>query len=161
MQHQGSRVHHPGPMTYDPNAIKRAVLLQSNKKNPPSIKFDTGKRDCNADISSNKLTPPLLSTTQSRYAVGSASPKPVRQAFSLGEVTACTPGPADYCPHAIRQGIMSTKSGNPSVSFGSPPRRRSGPKQRNPSAQEYDTESRRGVYSLSTKKRPAGFKFTV
>ena len=49
-----------------------------------------------------------------------------------------------------------------SVKFGSPPRRKTAPLHTNPSSQEYDTESiRKGVYSLSTKTRPAGVKFTT
>jgi len=164
-----SRVPHPGPQTYDPYAIQRAVLLQSNKKNPPSIKFGTGKRDCNADVSSNRLTPSpaeydpeSIRRGISFSKAGTPSYQFGRSQSSEGSRSRSQPGPADYCPHKIRKGIMSTKSGLPSVKFGDPPRKRGDPKHSNPSAQEYDTESiRRGVYSLSTKKRPPGVKFTT
>lgn len=52
----------------------------------------------------------------------------------------------------------------PSVKFGDPPKKEG--KQTSisnqPGPQEYDTESiRRAVYSLSTKKRPTGVKFST
>jgi hypothetical protein len=62
---------------------------------------------------------------------------------------------------------MFTKSQMPSVKFGDPPnkfnlneKRKS--KANQPGPQEYDTERiRRAVYSLSTKKRPTGVKFST
>lgn len=69
-----------------------------------------------------------------------------------------------YNPEAIRRGIMFTKCKMPSVKFGDPPKKEG--KQTSisnqPGPQEYDTESiRRAVYSLSTKKRPTGVKFST
>ncbi|KAL7533421.1 hypothetical protein ACHAXR_008737 [Thalassiosira sp. AJA248-18] len=164
-----SRVHHPGPMTYDPNAIKKAILLQSNKKNPPSIKFGSAERACNSDFSSNKMTPSPAEYDPESIRRGISFSKAGTPSFQFGRSQSSEgsrskiqPGPSDYCPHAIRKGIMSTKSSMPSVKFGSPPRKRSDSRHSNPSAQEYDTESiRRGVNSLSTKKRPAGVRFTT
>ena len=72
-----------------------------------------------------------------------------------------------YDPSAIKRGIMFTKSGMPSVKFGCPPQKESNVKGRlkshlPPGPQDYDTEQiRKGIYSLSTKKRPAGVKFTT
>lgn len=166
------KVHHPGPMTYDPNAITKAVLLQSNKRNPPSIKFGTGKRACNADVSSGKITPSPAEYDPESIRRGISFSKAGTPSFQFGRSQSSEgvrsnslPGPSDYCPHAIRRGIMSTKSSMPSVKFGSPPRKKSdgmGCSNHQPGPQEYDTESiRRGVYSLSTKKRPPGLKFTT
>ncbi len=59
---------------------------------------------------------------------------------------------------------MFTKSQMPSVKFGDPPKKqeRKSSKSNQPGPQEYDTESiRRAVYSLSTKKRPTGVKFST
>ena len=61
---------------------------------------------------------------------------------------------------------MFTKCGMPSVKFGRPPEKeirkgRSKP-YHPPGPQDYDTvQIRKGIYSLSTKKRPAGVKFTT
>ena len=154
----------PGPQTYDPNAIKKAVLLQSNKKNPPSIKFGTGKRMSEItkpSPSPQEYDPESIRRGLSFTKAGSSSVLFGRSQTSEGSRRHSQPGPSDYCPHAIRKGIMSTKSGMPSVRFGSPPKKRGEAKHATPSAQEYDTEAiRRGVYSLSTKKRPAGVPFS-
>ena len=60
---------------------------------------------------------------------------------------------------------MFTKSTMPSVKFGDPPKKDDDRHKRLPSQpgpQEYDTERiRRGVYNLSTKKRPTGVKFST
>ena len=69
---------------------------------------------------------------------------------------------------------MCTKKGMPSIKFGSPPakdddddgknkrKKKRRPATQMPGPQQYETESiRKGVYSLSTKKRPAGVKFTT
>lgn len=69
-----------------------------------------------------------------------------------------------YNPEAIRKGIMFTKSKMPSVKFGNPPRKELSKNKPCciPGPQEYDTESiRRGVYSMSSHKKPAGVKFTT
>ena len=165
-------VQHLGPQTYCPNAIKKAIFLQSNHQNPPSIKFGNGIRDRNKDVSSTKITPSpaeydpdSIRRGLSFTKKGSASVK-FGTAKPIGERPSTTPGPMAYCPDAIRKGIMSTKSGITSVKFGSPPKRpqssESGTRNNQPGPQDYDTESlRRGVYSLSTKKRPAGVKFTT
>lgn len=59
---------------------------------------------------------------------------------------------------------MFTKSKMPSVKFGNPPRKELSKNKPCciPGPQEYDTESiRRGVYSMSSHKKPAGVKFTT
>jgi hypothetical protein len=62
---------------------------------------------------------------------------------------------------------MFTKSKITSVKFGDPPKKeeekqQKSSKKRQPGPQEYDTEKiRRAVYSLSTKKRPTGVKFST
>ena len=72
-----------------------------------------------------------------------------------------------YNPEAIRRGIMYTKSKMPSVKFGDPPKKEDNREKKNatsnqPGPQEYDTERiRRAIYSLSTKKRPTGVKFST
>lgn len=160
---------HPGPQTYDPCAIQRAVLLQSNKKNPPSIKFGTGKRACNADVSSRHSSPSPQEYDPESIRRGIYNSKVNTPSFHFGRSQSSEgsrsrphPGPADYCPSAIRNGIMSTKRGMPSIKFGNPPPRTRRELHSNPSPQQYDTESIRcGVYSLSTKKRPAGVKFAT
>jgi len=164
-------VNHPGPQTYCPNAIRRAIFLQSNQRNPPSIKFGTGKRDCNKDVSSSKMTPSPAEYDPESIRRGISFSKKGSPNIKFGTAKPIDnrpcykPGPQTYDPDAIRKGIMSTKSGIPSVKFGSPPRpsSRKGIRTNDqPGPQDYDTESlRRGVYSLSTKKRPAGVKFTT
>lgn len=61
---------------------------------------------------------------------------------------------------------MFTKSTMSSVKFGSPPKNNINKKRqenlKSPGPQSYDTERiRKGIYSLSTKKKPAGVKFTT
>lgn len=165
------QVNHPGPQTYDPNAIRKAIFLQSNHANPPSIRFGTGQRDCNRDVSSSKMTPSPAEYDPESIRRGISFSKKGSPSIKFGTAKPidnrpCTkPGPQTYCPDSIRRGIMSTKSGIPSVKFGSPPKPSSRKGTRDsdqPGPQHYDTESlRRGVCSLSTKKRPAGVKFTT
>lgn len=164
-------VKYPGPQTYSPVAIRRAIFLQSNQRNPPSIKFGTGKRDCNKDVSSSKMTPSPAEYDPESIRRGIRCSKKGSTSIKFGTAKPkdnrpCTnPGPQTYCPDAIRKGIMCTKSGVSSVKFGSPPRPVSRKEPRandQPGPQDYDTELlRRGVYSLSTKKRPVGVKFTT
>ena len=47
----------PGPQSYDPGAIQKAILLQPNKKNISNIKFGTDERECNKADKKSKLTP--------------------------------------------------------------------------------------------------------
>lgn len=83
-------------------------------------------------------------------------------------------GPMTYDPDMIRRGIMSTRrSSVQSVTFGRPSSARpssarpssarpSRSDHQHPSPQQYDTEAiRRGVFSLSTKRRPSGVAFTT
>ncbi|KAL7482048.1 hypothetical protein ACHAW6_007735 [Cyclotella cf. meneghiniana] len=165
-------VQHPGPHTYCPDAIKRAIFLQSNHKNPPSIKFGNGKRECNKDLSSSKLTPSPAAYDPESIRRGISFSQKGSPSIKFGtakpiEEHLCTkPGPQTYCPDAIQKGINATKRGIPSVKFGSPnknPQRREGKSSSDqPGPQDYDTESlRKAILSLSTKTRPVGVKFTT
>eukprot|EP00804_Cyclotella_cryptica_P025068 CCRYP_016556-RA/>CCRYP_016556-RA protein AED:0.18 eAED:0.18 QI:131/-1/0/1/-1/1/1/0/291 len=165
-------VQQPGPHTYCPDAIKKAIFLQSNHKNPPSIKFGTGKRDCNKGMSFSKITPSPAEYDPESIRRGINFSKKGSPNIKFGtakpiEEHLCTkPGPQTYCPDAIRKGINATKRGMPRVKFGSPPKKplSTEGKSRNdqPGPQHYDTDSlRKALFALSTKKRPAGVKFTT
>ena len=167
------QVKHPGPQTYDPGAIRRAIFLQSNHRNPSSIKFGTGQRDCNKDTSTSKMSPSPAEYDPESIRKGIGFTKKGSPNIKFGTARPidnrpCTkPGPQTYCPDAIRRGIMSTKSGISSVKFGSPPPKPPSRKGKRisddqPGPQDYETDSlRRAINSLSTKKRPAGLKFTT
>ena len=66
----------------------------------------------------------------------------------------------------IKQGIMCTKSRNPSIKFGTVANNKN-KKQiarevNSPGPQEYDTQKiRKGVFSLSNKRRPVGVIFAT
>ncbi len=97
------RVHHPGPQTYDPYAIKRAALLQSNKKNPRSINFGTGEQDCNTNVSSKRMTPSSAEYDPESIRRGISFSKARTPRFQFGRSqssggggTRSLPGPADY-----------------------------------------------------------------
>ena len=162
----------PGPQTYDPAAIRTAVYKMSSKRNVAGIKFGTEKRMPN----SKSLSPSPAEYDPEAIRRGiMQSKKSGMTNIKFGQASsksggACKPGigPQTYDPEAIRRGIMCTKSGMPSVKFGSPPESKAKKKKKRrpttqiPGPQQYETESiRRGVYSLSTKKRPAGVKFTT
>mmetsp|Transcript_26640 Transcript_26640/g.56090 ORF Transcript_26640/g.56090 Transcript_26640/m.56090 type:complete len:287 (+) Transcript_26640:94-954(+) len=160
---------HPGPQTYCPDAIRRAIF-HHQQRNPPSFKFGEDERECNKNRSSTNVIPSPAEYDPDSIRRGISFSKKGSPSITFGqakpiEEKQCTkPGPQTYDPDMIRKGIMSTKSSMPSVKFGSPPKKKSPDSMlvHNPGPQEYDTDSiRKGVYSLSTKKRPAGVKFTT
>ena len=140
----------PGPSEYDPESIRRGWSF--TRRGSSAIKFGTAK-------------PPSVNKK-------------------------CKPGigPQSYDPDAIRRGILLTRKSNiQSVTFGRPStarssRRPSSARQSSsdrpssargsrsgsihqqyeePGPQQYDTEAiRKGLFSLSTKRRPSGIVFT-
>lgn len=164
---QASR--HLGPMSYDPGAIRKAIYMLSTQKSAGGVKFGCSKRDNtpkNQNPSPAEYDPELI-----RRGIMFSKNTSASHGCSFGTATNNDlkkngkPGPATYDPEAIRTGIMRTKSSMPSVKFGSPPKkssRKSEASMRCPGPQEYDTENiRRGVYCLSTKRRPRGVKFST
>jgi hypothetical protein len=170
----------PGPQTYDPAAIRTAIYKMSKHRNVSGIKFGTEKRmpqnksqsPSPAEYDPEAIRRGIMQSKKSgttNVKFGQASTNADSNKGAKGKPGI---GPQTYDPEAIRRGIMCTKSGMPSIRFGSPPGKddSNGQKKNNkmrpamhmPGPQQYETESiRRGVYSLSTKKRPAGVKFTT
>ena len=172
----------PGPQTYDPAAIRTAIYKMSKHRNVTGIKFGTEKRmphNKSQSPSPAEYDPEAIrrgimqskksGTTNVKFGMASnASNKPSSSFKAKPGI-----GPQTYDPEAIRRGIMYTKSGMPSIKFGSPPaakdnannnskKKKRRPATQMPGPQQYETESiRRGLYSLSTKKRPAGVKFAT
>eukprot|EP00591_Stephanopyxis_turris_P013533 CAMPEP_0195510316 /NCGR_PEP_ID=MMETSP0794_2-20130614/2998_1 /TAXON_ID=515487 /ORGANISM="Stephanopyxis turris, Strain CCMP 815" /LENGTH=260 /DNA_ID=CAMNT_0040637715 /DNA_START=236 /DNA_END=1018 /DNA_ORIENTATION=+ len=165
------QVNHPGPQTYDPEAIRRAIYRQSKQRNDAGIKFSTGKRDCNSETNKKHQYPSPAEYDPEMIKRGVMFSKSGTTYIKFGTArinnTKCDskPGPQTYDPEAIKRGIMLTKSKNPSSKFGSPPKKKKKNCKReksSPGPQGYDTENiRRGVYCLSTKRRPAGIKFAT
>lgn len=164
--------HEPGPQTYDPRAIRRAISMQSNKPNVSKVKFGTGKRDCNNEGKCQSPSPaeydPEMIRRGIRFSKSGLTTNIKFGTAKNNDSRPCDkPGPQAYDPEAIRRGVRCTKQNRPSVKFGDPPAKRAESRLAKsslgqPGPQEYDTESiRRGVYNLSTKKRPAGVRFTT
>jgi len=167
----------PGPQTYDPANIRRAICM-SKQRNVASTKFGTSKRACNADDNAKCQSPspaeydPEMIRRGIMFSKSSSTNVKFGTAINNDTKPCFKPGPQTYDPEAIRRGIMFTKSKMPSVKFGDPPKKdnKNSPlpagvrtsTANQPGPQEYDTENiRRGVYCLSTKRRPAGVKFTT
>lgn len=162
------RCRHPGPQTYDPSAIRKAMDMQSNQRSTPSIKFSTGKRDPNVSKvgpSPAEYDPEMIRRGIMFSKSGSTYVK-FGTAINNDSKPCFKPGPATYNPEAIQRGVMlSSKSKMPSVKFGDPPKKKKQSRNADnqlPGPTTYDTECiRRGIYSLSNKKRPAGVKFST
>lgn len=163
--------HHPGPQTYDPIAIRKAINLQSKQQNAAGVKFGSSKRydDKKNNLPSPAEYDPEMIRRGIMFSKSSSTSVKFGTASNIDKKPCAFPGPATYNPDKIRQGIMFTKSTMPSVKFGTPPKKLSKEEQKKyeernhlPGPQEYDTESiRRGVYSLSTKRHPVGVKFST
>jgi hypothetical protein len=169
----------PGPQSYNPN------LLAASGRSSRSTRFGSATRACNADSPSGKQTPSPSEYDPESIRQGLAATRRGSSAsITFGKATSsdkrsrsepCV-GPQSYDPDMIRRGIMSTRrSSVQSVTFGRPssarpssarpssarPSTRRGSDHQQPSPQQYDTEAiRRGVFSLSTKRRPSGVAFT-
>ena len=152
----------------------------SKHRNVAGIKFGTGKRM--ADVKRQSPSPAEYDPEMIRRGIMQSKSGMTNVKFGQATSTSNSKanrkpgiGPQTYDPEAIRRGIMCTKRGMPSVKFGTPPgtsttgstkkqSRKTNPAdpQRMPGPQDYDTNAiRKGVCSLSTKKRPAGVKFTT
>lgn len=184
-----AKINHPGPQTYDPDAIREAIksLKGSCTK---GIKFGTDERDCNR-INKNKHTQPspaeydpeMIRRGISFSKLGAPThvkfQKAVYNSEFLKEMDRQGPGPQTYDPEAIRRGIIMTKSkrslhltkmGRPST-WGSNSNKQDASSKRDgkfcwqeilPGPQHYDTELiRRGLSLLSNSNRSssAGIKF--
>lgn len=157
--------HHPGPQTYDPELIRKAIHMK--QRNIAGMKFGTGKRDVTSpcDFPSPAEYDPEMIRRGIMFSKSGSTHVKFGTARNQDSKPCGKPGPATYNPEAIRRGLMFTKSKMPSVKFGDPPKkdeseRKNSSKNNQPGPQEYDTERlRRAVYSLSTKKRPTGVKF--
>ncbi len=166
----------PGPHEYCPKKILAAKGSQSR-----SISFGSATRACNAAFPASKLSPgpseydpESIRRGWSFTRAGSSSIKfGTAKSPSDNSLSSSQPGvgPQTYDPDAIRKGVMFTrKSTLQSVTIGRPssarPSSRRGRKitvnKELPGPQQYDTDAiRKAVYSLSTKKRPAGIVFTT
>lgn len=175
----------PGPQSYDPAAIRTAIYKMSKHRNVSGIKFGTEKRmphnksqsPSPAEYDPEAIRRGILQSKKSgttNIKFGMASTQTKNTVSTKGTKSKPGIGPQTYDPEAIRRGIMCTKKGMPSIKFGSPPakddnddgknkrKKKRRPATQMPGPQQYETESiRKGVYSLSTKKRPAGVKFTT
>ena len=161
----------PGPQTYDPEAIRKSIGM-SKRKSTRGIKFGKGERDWSNEDTSKRTQPSPAEYDPEMIRRGVMFSKSgtnithvkFRKACNKGPQVENNPGPQTYDPEAIKHGIMLTKSKITSSNFGSPPKRRNAPSKRetHPGPQHYDTENiRRGVSALSSKRRPAGVKFTT
>ena len=115
--------HHPGPQTYDPAAIRKAIYM-SKQRNVAGIKFGSSKRD--NTVNQNHPSPAEYDPEMIRRGIMFSKPHIstyVKFGTARNNVSKpCPkPGPATYNPEAIRRGIMFTKSHMPSVKFGDPP----------------------------------------
>ena len=171
----------PGPCTYCP----RKILAASGRSSSRSTRFGSATRACNAVRLSGKQTPSPSEYDPESIRQGLAATRRGSSAsITFGKATSdkrsrsesCV-GPQSYDPDMIRRGIMSTRrSSVQSVTFGRPssarpssarpssarPSTRRGSDHQHPSPQQYDTDAiRRGVFSLSTKRRPSGVAFTT
>ena len=169
----------PGPQSYNPN------LLAASGRSSRSTRFGSATRACNADSLSGKQTPSPSEYDPESIRQGLAATRRGSASITFGKASSsdkrsrsvsCV-GPMTYDPEMIRRGIMSTRrSSIQSVTFGRPssarpssarpssarPSTRRGRDHQHPSPQQYDTEAiRRGVFSLSTKRRPSGVAFTT
>lgn len=122
--------HHPGPQTYDPTAIRKAIYM-SKQRNVAGIKFGSSKRD-NA-VNQNHPSPAEYDPEMIRRGIMFSKPHVstyVKFGTARNNISKpCPkPGPATYNPEAIRRGIMFTKSKMPSVKFGEPPKKDSATK---------------------------------
>jgi hypothetical protein len=167
----------PGPQTYDPEAIRKAVAYTSKQCNPPGGKFGRCPRDCNKEsfIKTNGPSPASYDPEKIRIGI-KVTKKSTTSVFSFGKAVLKkpkppnTPGPQSYDPESIKNGILKTKKAMPTITFGKAPS--SSPKKTKhgrsnncdsaPGPQQYDTENiRRGSFSLSTNHRPQAVKFST
>lgn len=117
--------HHPGPQTYDPEAIRKAIYM-SKQRNVAGIKFGSSKRDNSID--QHNPSPAEYDPEMIRRGVKFSKPHVgtyVKFGTARNNISKpCPrPGPATYNPEAIRRGLMYTKFTLPSVKFGDPPKK--------------------------------------
>lgn len=186
----GATTHHPGPQSYDPNAIRTAIqrLKGSCIK---GIKFGTEERECNRKHRNNSAShhpspaeydPEMIRRGIAFSKLGAPThvkfQKAVYKSEFLKEVDRYGPGPQTYDPEAIRRGIIMTKSKRSlqQTKIGRPNNnsKTDVPAHRNeklpswqqtlPGPQHYDTELiRRGLTLLSNSNHSssAGTKFAT
>lgn len=181
-------IHHPGPQTYDPNAIRIAIRRLKGSCNK-GIMFGKEERECNRIHRNNSASnhpspaeydPEMIRRGLAFSKLGAPSQvkfqKAVYTSEFLKEAVRHGPGPQTYDPEAIRRGIIMTKSKRSlqHIKIGRPhPKSMAdaqSQKQENlssasqPGPQHYDTELiRSGLNLLSNSNHSSstGTKFTT
>jgi hypothetical protein len=119
--------HHPGPQTYDPDAIRNAICHQSKQRSAAGVKFGSSKRydDKNNNYPSPAEYDPDMIRRGIMFSKSRSTSVKFGTARNSDNKRSALPGPASYDPDNIRKGIMFTKSTMPSVKFGNPPKKMS------------------------------------
>lgn len=119
--------HHPGPQTYDPDAIRNAICNQSKQRSAAGVKFGSSKRydDKNNNYPSPAEYDPDMIRRGIMFSKSRSTSVKFGTARNSDNKRSALPGPASYDPDNIRKGIMFTKSTMPSVKFGNPPKKMS------------------------------------
>lgn len=119
--------HHPGPQTYDPDAIRNAICHQSKQRSAAGVKFGSSKRydDKNNNYPSPAEYDPDMIRRGIMFSKSRSTSVKFGTARDYDNKPSTLPGPATYDPDNIRKGIMFTKSIMPSVKFGNPPKKMS------------------------------------
>jgi len=171
--------HPPGPQSYDPVAIRKAVRLTSKQRNVSVQKFGTGRRELHTESSSRGAQPSPMTYDPERIRQGiDFSKRRTTSAILFGKSKPqqtkidLYPGPQSYDSDAIVNGVIKTKKSTPKISFGPAAANTKYRSKVDPCKAEYRTETksapgpqhydtnniRRGLYSLSNKRRPPGIK---
>jgi len=150
---------HPGPQTYDPTAIRKAIYLQSNNRSVTGFKFGTGQRECNASERGKGDNNSGIKFSSDNTAIdGNGTDNAGNSISNNAGNSNVGPSPAEYDPEKIRRGIMfSKKICTTSVRFGTS--RNDDPKPSElPGPATYDPEAiRRGI--MFTKGQMTSVKF--